>query len=234
MYKPEFSEDQRGMIQAVLTMPPVVRHEFYKSVEGQEFLKGIEMVAENDKTRAEALGDKREWTREDIEEMVNRIRTASPEDREMLLQIIPGTVIGIIQNRMNAPENRIEQANVPDEFKKSIKKIIKKKAFKKKVKKLIEKGIRGPVKGTPGYFQWLERLRASRSAKAAITSAAKKSPVTLGSGSAKPTAKKEDKTKKHNPENEKADNSGKKDYKHFVRKIGEKAEISDKPVGKKE
>jgi len=204
LIKPSFSEDMRGVVQAVLTMPPTVRHEFYKSAEGQVILKGIELVAENDKTPAEALGDKREWDREEIEKLVQKVRDASPEDREIIYAILPGPIAGIVLNRLNSlagmtPEQyaRVEGEIPPG----------------------LEKGVRGPVKGTPGYFQWKQRLAATRAAKASITDAVKRKPTSFGNA---PAVAAPSKKSKKPVEKEEAADSKESKYKNFVKKAKKK------------
>ncbi|VVB50668.1 Uncharacterised protein [uncultured archaeon] len=159
--KEQGNEDFRGAIQAILSMPPTVRHEFYKSAEGQAILKGIELTAENDKSPSEGLGDKREWDREEIEKMVQKLQDASPEQREIIFAILPGPVIGIVLNRLNSLAGKTPEAYARTEG---------------EVPPGLEKGVRGPVKGTAGYFQWKQRLAATRAAKASITQAATKKP----------------------------------------------------------
>jgi len=217
LHKPEFGEDARGVLQAVMTMPPDVRYKYYQSAEGRDLLKGMNLLAENDKTPAEALGDKREWDKKEIDDLIQQLNEASPEQKEIIFALLPGPVIGIVMNRLASTEGRTrsEDARVEGETDE------------------IEKGIRGPVKGTSGYFQWLERLKASRAAKRAVTDAAKKSPSLPATASTKPAVKPSDK-KKVSEESADDSKSGKKDYKHFVRKVSDKAEIKDKPSGEKE
>lgn len=210
LHKPEFGEDKRGVLQAILSMPDSVRYAFYESSAGQVLIKGLELVAENDKDPKDALGDKREWSKEDIDELIQKLHEASPEQKEIIFQLLPGPIIGVIRNRLSSPDYkpRSEQAKIEG----------------------LDKGVRGPVKGTPGYFQWLERLRATRAAKRAVTDAAKKSPTAPGGGFTKPVAGKKDKKKTQPEFKEKKERS----YKHFVRRVGKEGKIQDEPVGEKE
>lgn len=195
------SEDFRGAIQAILSMPPSVRHEFYKSEQGQKILKGIELVAENDKSPEEGLGDKREWDREEIEEMVKKIQDASPEQREIIFAILPGPVIGIVMNRLNSLAGMTPEAFAKTEG---------------EIPPGMEKGVRGPVKGTAGYFQWRQRLAATRAARASISDAAKTKP------GAPPPARMKKLKPKPEAEESSSDEDKESKYKKFVKK-GKKA-----------
>jgi hypothetical protein len=159
--KPEFGEDIRGVVNAVLTMPLSVRHAFYKSEEGKAILKGIALEAENDKAPADALGDKREWDKVEIDKMVQKLQDASPEQKEVIFALLPGPIAGIVLNRLNSLSGK-----TPEEYART----------EGEVPPGLEKGVRGPVKGTAGYFQWKQRLVATRASKAAISNAAKVKP----------------------------------------------------------
>ena len=210
LIKPKYSEELRTVLAYILTMPEVTRHSFYKSVEGQNIIKGLELEAENDKTRKESSGDTRKWDEAELEKVIQELHEAGPEQREALLQLLPGPVLSVIMNRLKGPS--------------------------------VEKGQRGPVKGTPGYFQWVEKLRASRAAKKKTPDSSAGSPI----GPSKkeygaehtPGEPKKDLGRYQKVGNRAGQSNGKpsgtsRGYEHFVRQIGEHGEIHDKPVGRK-
>ncbi len=215
LIKPKYTEEMRTILAYILTMPEVTRHTFYKSVEGQNIIKGLELEAENDKTPKESSGDTRKWDEAELKKILQQLHEAGPEQREALLQLLPGPVLSVIMNRLKEPS--------------------------------MEKGQRGPVKGTPGYFQWVEKLRASRAAK-------KKTPdSSAGSGAGtgpvgpskkeygaehKPGQPKKELGRYQKVGNRAGQSNGKpsgtsRGYEHFVRQIGEHGEIHDTPSGRK-
>jgi len=208
LFKPKYTEDYRTILTYIMKMPEVTRHEFYKSVEGQNILKGLFIEAENDKSPKDSSGASRKWDAEELDKIIKELHNASPEQREALLQILPGPAIATILARTQPIEGEGD---------------------KKVVKGMgnavpgAGTGVRGPQKGTPGYEQWKEKLRATRAAK-------RKTP--LPSEKTGPSEKQFSSEKKIGTHSK--EKKGPDGYKHFVRQIGEHGEIHDNPIGRKQ
>lgn len=217
LIKPKYTEDLRTILTYILAMPDVTRHEFYKSVEGQNILKGIQLEAENDKSPKDSSGDTRKWDSEELDKIIKQVHEASPEQREAILSILPGPVVSMILARIKPIEGEGNE-----------------KLVKGVGTGMPGTGVRGPQKGTAGYEQWKAKLALTRAAK-------RKTPVKPeGKGKEGPSEKEYGHEKKmgryqHVGVNKEAGKpaGNSRGYKHFVRKIGEHGEIQDKPTGKK-
>lgn len=220
------NEDFKTAVWSVVSMPPTARYAFAKSIQGQEFIKGIQMVAENNKPSDKQFG--MSWTVEEIDELNEAVIHASPEDQEIIFSLLPGPVASIIHNRMS--QNKIDKPDysnwtkVKGDAYQNIKTGKDNKDVDRKVEKAVrieslgpqyfangiiqkdeelEKGIRGPVKGTPGYDKWLASRRGHQTAKVG--------PDVM----TRPT-----KTRKT-------------PYKHFTRQVKRNAKIVDKKTSEK-
>lgn len=221
LIKPKYTEDLRTILSFILGMPEVTRHEFYKSVEGQNILKGIQIEAENDKTPRQSSGDTRKWDKEELDKVIKQVHEASPEQREAILQLLPGPVVSMILARIKPIAG--EEPDV---------KLVK--GVGTGAPAGTGTGVRGPQKGTPGYEQWKAKLQMTRAAN-------RKTPQGNGKpgyGEFKrkhsgPSEKEFDKESKIGKTDSKKVEGG-RGYKHFVRQIGEHGEIHDSPAGKKE
>ena len=97
------NEDLKTSIDTILRMPPTVKEAYLKTPEGQFLVKGIVMQAENSRPDNKQFGTS--WTPEEIEELNEEVRKASPEDRELILALLPGSVISCLHNRMDKKRN---------------------------------------------------------------------------------------------------------------------------------
>jgi hypothetical protein len=141
------NEDLKTSIFSIFYLPPSARHELYKSVEGKQLIKGLRMIAENAKPDTKRQGV--DWTPEEIEELNEAIITASPEDREILVSLVPSPVMSILHDRMNQKKTepygdwvKIKGASQGEGGRTDISK--------------------GAKVGTPGYDAWVEKIRAKR------------------------------------------------------------------------
>lgn len=220
LVKPQYTEDLRTILAFILGMPDVTRHEFYKSVEGKNILKGIQLEAENDKSPKDSSGATRKWDKEELDKIIKQVHEASPEQREALLQLLPGPVVSMILSRIKPIDG--EESGV---------KIVKGMGTGMPG---AGGGVRGPQKGTPGYEQWKAKLQMTRAAK-------KKTPEPSGNKRGEgPSEKEYGQEKKMGryqhvgvDKNQPDSTKNSRGYKHFVRQIGEHGEIHDSPAGKK-
>jgi hypothetical protein len=192
LYKPAVSEEFRTILNAIIDMPEVKRHEFYKSTEGKAILKGLEM----EDTSVLPDGAEHQMDQKELDELWEKFYHSSVEQRNAIIQMLPGPVVSVLLN------NLAEKAKEPDINERAV---IKGMAGAPSVP---SGGMgRGPRKGSQNYYKWLEGIRASRAAKK------------LANAGSHPNKK---------------EGFKKRNYKHFVRKVGEHAEISDSPSGSKE
>jgi len=200
LYKEELtkSEEFRTIIESIMIMPDTTRHRFYESPEGKNIIKGLQLEAENDKTYT---GAGHQMTKNELDELIDRLFQCSVEQRHAIIQMLPGPVISVLMNALKEP--------------KPYPMINERAQIKKSVEDEVEKGIgavspstgvatgtggrRGPVKGTPGYESWHAHLIATRAAK-----------------------------RKTN-ENNYGGTIKKRDYKHFIRQVKPGGEIADTP-----
>jgi hypothetical protein len=96
------NEDLKTSIETILRMPPTVKEAFLKTEEGQFLVKGIVLQSENNRPDNKQFGTS--WTPGEIEELNEEIRKASPEDRELILALLPSPVISCLHNRMEKEE----------------------------------------------------------------------------------------------------------------------------------
>lgn len=163
------NEDYKTALMSVALMPPTARFTFMKSVAGQEFLKGIQMVAENNKPANKEFG--MSWDASEIDELVQAVIKADYNDAELIMSLLPGPVAAIVHDRLNAHKQtpqpysewtKVKGSEVRGDIKKSFITYKEVMEYAKKGKKKLEKGAR---KGTPGYEKWLSDIRAHRISK---------------------------------------------------------------------
>lgn len=192
------NEDLKTSIFSIFFLPPTTRHELYKSLEGKHLIKGIQMLAENNKPDNKQFGT--DWTEKEISELNEAIIQASPEDREILVSLVPSPVMAIIHDRMNpkpVPSYgdwiKIDGPESGEGARKDI--------------------AKGAKQGTPGYDQWVEKIRAKRGAGGMVSPDANTRPTKFKPG------------KIQSPKNKK--------YKHFIRRVKKDAKIVDKQIPEK-
>jgi hypothetical protein len=210
LYKPEpkENEDFRTILNTITDMPDSVRHSFFKSHDGQEIIKGLELQDETDK---KYTGAKHQMDKKELDELWLKLYHSSVEQRQAIISMLPGPVIAVLLDNLKEPATMPDR-NERAEIHKSLE---------------LEKGIRGPVKGTPGYEQWVQKLRATRAAKKQATEAAQ------SSSGAPPAAAGKPKEGPVNVPTEPVKPYKEHEYKHFIRQVGKHGETIDKPSGEK-
>lgn len=192
------NEDLKTSLFSIFFLPPSARLNLYKSVEGKQLIKGIQMMAENTKPDNKQFGV--DWTEKEISELNQAVIEASPEDREILVSLIPSPVLSIIYDRMNKDKK--------PEYSDWVK--VKGAASAEGGRTDISKGA---TKDTPGYDQWVAKIRAKRAGSGTVTPDAMTRPTKFSPGSLKSPKQKK--------------------YKHFIRQVKKRGKIVDKPVSEK-
>ncbi len=90
-------EDFRTALESVLTMPPKARIEYLSTPEGAFMAKGLLLEAENRKKFNPKTN--LSWNPEDIERLNEALINASPEDFEVLVSLVPGSVLSVLKAR---------------------------------------------------------------------------------------------------------------------------------------
>jgi hypothetical protein len=124
------SENLKTSILSILQMTPKNREKFYASENGRDIIKGLFLEAENYK---KAYSDGMNWTPEELEETIIKLRESSEDDFKIFLQLLPGPV----QTRISEYVNKARSNNGLSPT-------------------VIEKGARV---GTAGYEKWLAKRR---------------------------------------------------------------------------
>lgn len=124
------TENLQTSVVAILQMTPKNREKFYASEEGRDIMKGLFLEAEqNKKARADGMN----WTPEELEETIIKLRDASEDDFKIFIQLLPSPVWNRISEHVNTA--RANNGLSPT---------------------VIEKGARI---GSAGYELWLAKRR---------------------------------------------------------------------------
>src|SRR5665213_1547678 len=106
LYKPEKSEELHTILAYLLEMPASTRHTFYKSIEGKNILNGLRKGGlEMTDTSELPDGAEKQYTKEELQEQLNKLYEASEEQRHAILSLLPGPVVSVLLDALkDAPK----------------------------------------------------------------------------------------------------------------------------------